>query len=276
MLSRLKFISNVCFVYMTVLLAQQAFCDEKVVPIPAPTTIPAVDAVPAPPPPPEALPAPSTEVAPSGQPSKTSEDTDDETPATGSAKEKEETKTDADKEAPEEQPSWLSEKLSQRMMVTTSFGFVSVFQKSNNWRANGASDLSASFISTTPLWAQNKPYLLLRYLPMEVSPVYGSGTGTQEYLGVLNTFTLGVGLAIKVAKGVKVLPTIELASHKAYLKEQLFSHASDTPTTSGMSMIFGAELRARIIKNFFVGPRINLGVGTFKTTQISVNVAFLL
>ncbi len=204
-------------------------------------------------------------------------------PPQDKAKKKPETapKTDAVEEAKTAEPmpevpprSAISEALSDHFSLGTSIGFVSVKKKGDDWRANGAADITATYVTSMHLGSSAITFTG-RYLPMEVSPMAENEGEKQEYSGTLQVFAVGVGMRIPIGTKGEFQPTAELAFMKPKLEPLLTSTNVSTPDQSGTGVILGALVHWKLREGFYLGPQLHVSGGTFTTTQLSANASFV-
>ncbi len=164
-----------------------------------------------------------------------------------------------------------SKALADKLLLATSFGWVSASKSKGDWQGSGMTDLTIGY-KLAALNAQMSLAGTYRYAPVAVSGVEDDAS----YRGVWETHFFGARMNYAMSPTMAIIGSGELGYTQVHLKptdgqEQVTKHEAG----GGQVALGGGADFQLFEKGMTVGPKLVLGFGSFTTIQVAGSVGFL-
>jgi hypothetical protein len=174
--------------------------------------------------------------------------------------------------APPPPPTEFSKKVAGNMSVATSFGWLMASKSKGEWKGGGGmTDLTIAYKVAT-LSATMTADGTYRYAPMAVS-------GTEDdhsYRGVWEAHYFGGRMRYALRPNLSAVGSGELGYVMVHVTPVDGLPEEDEAGKSGVSIALGGGADWQIFEpGFTVGPRLNVGFGSFTTVQVSGAATFV-
>ncbi|MBP6218301.1 MAG: hypothetical protein KA436_06925 [Oligoflexales bacterium] len=175
-----------------------------------------------------------------------------------------------------ESRSAFGELLHNRFRLTTALGFLQLKKGSDSWRANGFADIEASYLFPMELMGAKNVSAFLNYSPYEVAPKGSSNAMRQEYKGTLQTYSLGGAAEFAIRPTLDVFGRVALRYMQPKLRSLLSMDAVQAADSkSAVILVVGVGMNWQFREAVLIGPRVQMGLGTFRSQEYAGQVSFL-
>ena len=163
----------------------------------------------------------------------------------------------------------------QGVSLSSSTGWYSVSHQGVDWRASGSTDLMISYQLGVPI-GNGSTFASFRYSPADVSPKQKDSNSQQEFVGILESYLIGVGAVFEIKDAIDFSTGLELGYHVIRLSDQLQRPDSSPPNPAGFAAVAGGEIRWKPVNRVAIGLSGHLGTGSVTTTQLGIRTTFSL
>ena len=165
----------------------------------------------------------------------------------------------------------LSKSLSGKVTLASSVGWAKVSQTGGTWKSSGFSDFSLNY-QISAINEGTKISISYRYAPVVVS---GLANG-HSYRGVWETHNFGGQVKLKTSRKTVALVAGELGLLKSYLRPTDGLLAEGSASKGGVVFALGSGMDYWVFNKseFTIGPRLYLGFGAARQTQLSLACGF--
>lgn len=160
--------------------------------------------------------------------------------------------------------------LNQRLRLSTSFGRIIAKKGDQHWKANGASDITAAFLTFAP--EKFKLYATFRYTPIAVT----SRKNQRFQRGMWQVFDLGTQLQYPYSEQFSFLGMLELGFIKvdSVTVDKIEPAQSSIHQAANFGLGTGFDMNFRILEKCSIGPRLYLSFGEYQFIQTSAAFSF--
>lgn len=160
-------------------------------------------------------------------------------------------------------PTWLSDKL----VLGAGYGWGTIKSSTGTWSSSGVSDFSVAY----KLTSINKIDLFgtYRYAPFAASV----SIDEHAYVGIQQWHDIGAKGTIALKEKIRAFGSAELGYSVSKFSPS-DGQSGKNPFTSGAGLILGGGVDLYLQDKFSTGPKMLIGLGKYRTFQLSLNCGF--
>ncbi|MBF0440340.1 MAG: hypothetical protein HQK54_00385 [Oligoflexales bacterium] len=165
------------------------------------------------------------------------------------------------------EPSEISKKLSNKLYLSSSIGFVSISKTSGDFDSRACSDLSVGYFVKDLTNYNVKLHSTFRYLPVDTTATKNH----QSYRGIMEDYAFGVmgTRPFKDKENVLLIATGEIGYAKFHLYPTDDFEKDSSIENGGLNLIVGGGSDFLFKEKIKIGPRLFLGFGSVRIIHLS-------
>lgn len=167
-------------------------------------------------------------------------------------------------------PSEMSAKLADKIFLGLDLGFARAKASEGTWTSGSSGGLMAGYQLKESFLGKNPLYLTGHYAPINVTVT----KNTQSYRGVLEGYLIGGYVPYTLKNNLRAVGVAEFGFVKGHFHSNLTYDNPSPPKDSGVLLAVGGGVEWLFLNKIAVGPRLNLGFGSFQTLQLALASEF--